>query len=83
MAFDNVTLFELHLDGARFGPGEEPDADEARDQGRSGGRGRALALLALSIGVSLVVAAAARRVVGDGERVEIETLGGAETAPKR
>lgn len=89
MAFDDVTLFELHIDGAQFGPGESPGAERtsegARDAEpeRSGGRGRALALVALSIGVSLVVATAARRIAGDGERLEIEALGDVEAVPVR
>ncbi|WP_459194632.1 hypothetical protein [Halosimplex sp. J119] len=32
MAFDNVTLFEVHLDGAQFGPATTSDRD---DEGRS------------------------------------------------
>jgi len=32
MVFENVTLFELHFDGARFGPGLREDGTDGEDR---------------------------------------------------
>lgn len=71
MAFDNVTFFEVHLDGANIGPsfgadvadGEmdeelEMEGEMAAGTERSGGRGRIVGVVAL---VALAGAAAAIR----------------------
>jgi hypothetical protein len=74
MVFENLTLFELHLEDAQFGPTSLPDLDavesaeesgEEPDQTAAGGsRRRGLALLLASVAVSLVATVVARRLAG-------------------
>jgi len=95
MAFDNVTFFEVHLDGANIGPSFGDDADAAmeaeldaetvdeemaaEESGR--GRGRAVAVLAL---LAVAGAAALRRRRGRAvevdEEIEIESVDAPEPA---
>lgn len=62
MVFENLTLFEIQLDGAQFGPrtmsGDDTSLDDSTDDvehAESGGRGRLLPvflLAALAIGAA-------------------------------
>ena len=82
---EKLTLFELHFDGATFGPTVSPEAtsDEtvAEDEipaeeaaTNSGGRGRkVIGLVVASIVVSVVVSTIARRLAGDDE-MDFETV---------
>ncbi|MFB6170952.1 MAG: hypothetical protein ABEJ23_00340 [Haloarculaceae archaeon] len=92
MAFDHVTFFELHFDGAQFGPralpGTEDDADANADaddrEAAPARRGRRVALVAFSVAVSVAAAVAARRMARRGERIEIEAVGdGVEAATEQ
>ena len=80
MVFENLTLFELHLENSRFGPSfggddeeeaeaaeEAYDAEETGDEGgRGGGMRRALGVLLLFVVVGLAV----RRYRSGGESME-------------
>lgn len=88
MVFENLTLFELHMEGARIGPefggdeDEEAEDNAVESEDESGGRrlGPVFGFLLLAVGVALAV----RRFRGrgeteteaeadeDGERVTIE-----------
>lgn len=84
MALDTVTVFELHFDGAQFGPRELPGADSATEETvtagpeaeteAASGRSHVLALVTLSVGFSVVATIVARRLAGDGEQIEVETV---------
>jgi hypothetical protein len=97
MAFDNVTFFEVHLDGANVGPAagvDEERADAEMDatmetEAVAGprGRGRVAAVVAL-VAVAGVAAALRRRRGGESEtdeEIEIEPVaetGSAATAER-
>ncbi|WEL16735.1 hypothetical protein SVXHr_0555 [Halorhabdus sp. SVX81] len=77
MVLENLTLFEVHLDNARIGPGmaneDEPEpeatvADEAADadDGRSIGR-----LVIASIVVSIVVSVLAWALTDEDEQPDV------------
>lgn len=73
---EKLTLFELHFDGAQFGPrnlGDDADdgATEDVESEQSGGR-RVLRLVAASILFSLIATAIARRFAGDDSEIGIE-----------
>lgn len=82
-----ITLFELHFDGASFGPvnaSDEPTTDEPAveedvasdaDVSKSGGGRKILGLVVASVVVSVVVAAIARRLAGDDESGAVEFEG--------
>ena len=78
MVFENLTLFELHMEGSRFGPdfGGEEEAEEAvaelSEGDDSGGRGRGLPLFGLL--VLAVVAGLAFRRYRSGEEEEAEAF---------
>ncbi|WP_255198147.1 hypothetical protein [Halorarius litoreus] len=71
MAFDNVTFFELHLDGARFGSETAESADEPVemevDDG-SGRRGFPIGFLVV-LGIGAIVAA---RRMRRGKDIELD-----------
>lgn len=86
MVFENLTIFEVHLEDAQFGPesmgeSEEPEAsetnakvsDEVADSEDEGGV-PVKRLIVASVLVSIVATVAARRLFGDDEpEVEIDT----------
>ncbi|WP_435359857.1 hypothetical protein [Haloarchaeobius sp. DFWS5] len=86
MVFEKLTLFEIRMDGAKFGgeggveiPTEadrEADVEMESSESRSGAS-KALRLLALSVGLSLAATAVARRLASgeDDEAAEIEFEG--------
>jgi hypothetical protein len=82
MVFENLTLFELHVEDAQFGPTTLPDGeqataesetdeapDETTDTGRreGGARRRVLLLAVASVAVSVAATALARRLAGADE----------------
>ena len=76
MAFENLTLFEISLDGAQIGPrtlgrpveSDEPESDvDAASGGSSRGRVAAMAV------VALVIAGAALRRRRSGARDEVSS----------
>lgn len=85
MAFENLTLFELHLEGTRFGPEFGSDEDEeaadheVESEDESGGRrlGPVFGFLLLAVGVALAVRRFRGRVEDepseDAEQISIET----------
>lgn len=91
---EKISLFELHFDGATFGPTssaespsegtvaeeEIPAAEAAAKSG--GGRGRkVVGLVVASIVVSVVVSAIARRLVGDDGFEAIDVDGDEDENP--
>jgi len=100
MGIQKLTFFELHFDGATFGPvgsssesptdeetlvGDETDAErEGMETGSSGGILRKLALaVGVSIAVSLIATAIAKRFAGDDDEdfdtVDLAADTGSET----
>lgn len=66
MVFENLTLFEMHMEGARFGPGgdeDEAEAYEAEDASGGSRIGPIFGFLVLAVGVALAV----RRFRGRGD----------------
>lgn len=64
MVFENLTLFEIQLDGAQFGPrsigGSDDHDDETVEQSEAGGRGRLIPVFMLTL-VAIGVAMLYRR----------------------
>ena len=90
MVFENLTLFELHMEGARFGPGmggEEEEAGEAFEEAEveeeesGGGRfGPGLVFLLLVVGMALGYrrfrrAGPEEEITEEAERITIEQTG--------
>ncbi|WP_436931346.1 hypothetical protein [Halosimplex halobium] len=85
MVFENLTLFEVHLDDAQFGTDAgrsderdadvalpEPDSDDDRETAdSSGGRGRFVKLAVASVVVSVAATLVARRVAGGDDSVAV------------
>lgn len=84
MVFENLTLFELHMEGARIGPefgGDDDEAAEdyeveAEDAAGGPGVGPFVGLLFLAIGVAMAVRRFRARgedaVADDAEQITIE-----------
>jgi len=95
MAFDKLTLFELHFDGAQFGPraigatdetdAEPTDVTETADEidesaaGRGGAR-RVLALVGASVLLSVVATFVVRRLGGGDEQTTLDDVAADESA---
>lgn len=71
MAFENVTLFEIHLDDAKFGTNDQHEAPPEPAGGGSGA-GRAIALVLLSVALAVGATLAARALLGEGAADERE-----------
>ncbi|MFB6104555.1 MAG: hypothetical protein ABEJ57_05640 [Halobacteriaceae archaeon] len=74
---EKLTLFELHFDGAQFGPttmGGEDTASPAEPESEAGSS-RRLGLVAASIIVAVVATAVAKRLTRDATVMEPDTAG--------
>lgn len=79
MVFENLTLFELHLENARFGPsfGAEEDDDveaNAVEESSGGGAGRFVGMLLLVGLVALAVRRFRARGEDDTEQADLEEI---------
>lgn len=79
MAFENLTLFELHLENARIGPsfrGDDEEAEETEAASSSGGGrpvGRGVVALALlAVGAAVALRRLRGGSDGDSEQITIE-----------
>ena len=82
MVFENLTLFEIHLEDADFGPcgaegaqadvGGEQSGDETPENADAGDEGPPVGRLILaSVVVSIVVALLARKLAGDDDEPDV------------
>jgi len=84
MVFENLTIFEVHLEDAQFGPetmgeSEEPEPGEPKAQaidepaeGEDEGGVPIGRLIVASVIVSIVATVVARRLLGGDEEPEVE-----------